>query len=1327
MEVAPDQWDVLTVQVGEVHHHAVPELPIHPFILAAAVSSTGNGKGTANIWAEASRIKVSCDMDMPPLDSDEEKSYIKQHRIPTEDMNLYKASRERSVTPYRGKQEYKDHINSPADRNAGDREWDDSVVRYLNEMCGRLHEDAATLGLAMPLIAFLRVPPVLGRVTSSLSDGAIHRVRHVVLRKELGGRFVEGLLKDKLKQSAREHEFVQFIDASDDCDWDAVILTSQQRAWLDTDARLGCIVQADYTFHVFGKRQPIFLGALVAVHPVSGRSLPLAFFLYKDSGNGIRRRTLEWALRELNTVMEKHAESSRSIEHIVVDWESAHIAAGLDFIMTKMEEELGLLVGRMSSLCGLNSSGRSGVGMVGGTLWGSDAAAADTGDHLDEEVDTDASDGQSENDEAYGSPGVRRTAEHPRRMVASRVGNRVSERARVNAAKSWLQQSESRSRFVVFEAAAKAAREHNFRSEEDIDAFAQRFDSEGERPPDHSACTEDHVRVATMEFQSLLMKFAKTKSNNGQLRRYADMAKIYGTYLRLLNRHQAALNYGVIPRIPLLHGCIVHFKRAVRGKALAAAAEASRAGAPAANIMRPLGDALFLKSPRAAAESLGKMFFTLQALGAAQLKNYLLRNWFRKSWRYFLWGPTTYTTNNVECIWSVLKRIRPPTLPPHRVLDMLIPSPSGTCRDVANIVDRCGRDGLTTAPKRSTSRIVMNLANSLCLAAEKGTLGCLLEQVDDTFRIARGISHGDGAGDTTVDQSGPTDQWHTVSLEDGHCSCYMYQRSAARPGDHLVPSYHHLEALLQLRHQGPPRRWIEILAALTPREGNRLATDPSSSEASEGDEDEDGELGAPWQGNRHAMDPPPSEASEGDEDEDEELGAPWQGNRHAMDPPPSEASEGDEDEDEDEAVGALLCLSGAADVGAIERRTRRPTPHHWHAESRILQDDRDQRIVEGAIIGSDGCDDDGHEDHAVAGSNHDAVPGGLQPSPPPPGWGIRNRGSDCFLIATIQLLRHNRRLQGAVFRSLGAGRHQSLQHQLTSALALDQPFVGEPPPNPNQLRTVGRLRVCLPPYFRVQKESKRGNQHDAVEVLNLLLENDEELAIQIVVTQRCSGGHSTTSESKMPMLRFAVGADDSDEEATFDGCLAKYSAPTSRTDKCGTCEVEESVMEWTETTTIKHLPRLLLVHIERVTPNRAASRQKRRIALPRLFDGRLLVGALLQRSNGGTRGHYVTLILANGLWWLFDDANPPLQLDASIAHESIEDDGVVLVYQGEESTAGEQQAGVVDDGSGDDSPASSSRPRKRRRRACPGQLDSDSDFPNLKRPRRRGHGRTRED
>ena len=259
------------------------------------------------------------------------------------------------MSPHGGKQEFKRHIKTSDDQEAEEsptRNWDASTVERLNGARLRLHDESSLLDLAEPFVAYLRVPFVIGRVSTSLNDNTIRSARDVITRKVLNGLTVEEKLKHELKEVAQQEQFVQLVDAVEgDCDWHAFILTPEQKEWLDTDPRLGRNVQADYTFHVFGKRQPIFLGALIAVHPISARSLPIAFFLYKDTGAGIRRRTLEWALRELNSVMRNHAEPSRSIEHIVVDWEGAHIAAGLDFVMKEMEDALGFLDGELARVC----------------------------------------------------------------------------------------------------------------------------------------------------------------------------------------------------------------------------------------------------------------------------------------------------------------------------------------------------------------------------------------------------------------------------------------------------------------------------------------------------------------------------------------------------------------------------------------------------------------------------------------------------------------------------------------------------------------------------------------------------------------------------------------------------------------------------------------------------------------------------------------------------------------------------------------------------------------------------------------------------------------
>jgi len=816
VEVAPDEWDVLTRHTDEKHTHRLACRPVHPFLLTDAVKSADQGMRTCGIWAAAVTKKESCEklLQMPPLPKEEEVKYMNDHRIPCQDQALYKACRERSVTPYGGKQEFKGNIKSPTDRNAAvERVFPVTAkedVRQLNTTCARLHDAPKLLALATPLVAFLRVPLVLGCVSTSLGDGDIRRVRHVVKRKELDGKLVETKLKEELRKAAELEPFIHFIDAvKGDCDWHAFIMSEEQRAWLNTDPRLGRTVQADYTFHVFGKKQNVKLGALVDVHPVSGRALPLAFFVYKDSGEMIRRRTLEWALRELQAVMEDHAVPGRSIEHIVVDWENAHLAAGLDYIMKHMDDALSFLDGELGRLC-------SGV---------------------ESESESDNSSEEDDDDSSHAVPGCvsqrtpasRRSAARPIRGCAAPQDRRRNNTA---AAKQWLDKCEESSRFAVVETTARWAKEGNFARLNDVDKFAQMFDIEPQRVacPDRGILVQDLLVLARRDFQCLAGMMGRAALNapsGGSQRRVAGMvpyvqsSRIYGGWLRACNRHRHVLGFLQMPHVPLLHGCIVHFKRSVRHKAMSGS-ELRK------SIMRLLGDALLLPSPRRMAQSLGHFFFLLRGPGSSQLRNYLTRTWLTKSWKHFLWPAVDaklYTTNAVECIWAMLKRRLLESQLAHQIVAHILPfrgDGGGSCQGT-DLVSRCGREGLQTPVRRSPSRAGIDLASVLRSAAQDGTIGAYVRLDEQAFFVAATTAPGSHDEDQRSDQGdheGGELGWYKVEIEEQvKCQCRTFLRSVVRAGEHAVQTCRHVEALHQLRSN--PHVWVDVLASLDPSQ--RLA------------------------------------------------------------------------------------------------------------------------------------------------------------------------------------------------------------------------------------------------------------------------------------------------------------------------------------------------------------------------------------------------------------------------------------------------------------------------------------------------------------------------
>lgn len=163
--------------------------------------------------------------------------------------------------------------------------------------------------------------------------------------------------------------------------------------------------------------------------------------------------------------------------------------------------------------------------------------------------------------------------------------------------------------------------------------------------------------------------------------------------------------------------------------------------------------------------------------------------------------------------------------------------------------------------------------------------------------------------------------------------------------------------------------------------------------------------------------------------------------------------------------------------------------------------------------------------------------------------------------------------------------------------------------------------------------------------------------LEIVVNVRtvCSGDHSSCSVSRMTMLRFATTAD------TLEESLAEYLKDTESTETCEVCSF--ALRQRQIITTIGHLPRLLLMNPQRVAQDRTAARVHRHMMIPKVYQGRKLVGAILQRSSGPTTGHYVTIVFVSGHWWLFDDDKMPRVLTPDAAHQQIEEDATVFVFQ----------------------------------------------------------------
>lgn len=1197
VEVAPDRWDVLTRHTGDVHNHGLQQVPIHPFLLANAVHSAGNGVRTLQIWNEASKAERDCQklLDMPPqLTEKHENRYKEQHKIPSMSMHLYRACRERSLTPYAGKQEFKDHVKGPADRNADyerGKDWTPADIKLLNTTHERLHDNHGLLDAARPLVEYLRLPLVIGRVRTSLQDENIHRLRQVISRKELDGSLIEEKLQEELLAAAQEEGLVQYIAAQEgDCDWHAFLMTTEQRQWLDSHPRLGYTIQADYTFHVFGKKHPIMVGALVDVHQVAIRSLPLAFFLYKDTGEAIRRRTLEWSLRELQKVMDT-ATPRRCIEHVVVDWEGAHLSAGLDFITKGMEEALTRVLRALMDISG------EGAGELG------------------PEVSTEAIPRSALEDEH--DINNNSCTRNRRREARAMLRNQLA------AAKKWLDTCERQTRLVVVPTAAKWAAERRFQTQADIDEFASGFkfneSSVEERPSD--VPVEDLVLLAQKDFKSLSDKLAKAwekaQSRPHKLMKYSSMVQIYADWKRCCNRHRHILSFIEMPHLPLLHGCLVHFKRSIRHKVR------KYTNALVTEVMGLVGDATFLQSPREMAQSLGTLFQKLQAqhtAGATKLINYLTRTWMTRSWRHFMWDPELFTTNNVEAVWKMTKDLLPAGLPPHQILGVFLPS---RAEELGNVVRRCGREGLDRAPRRPRTRAGITLASDLRRQARDGTLAGVLQGEVDSFLI-RGSTADINFNSGTQEHP---EHWDRVSLEAQTCSCRMFERSAARHGEHLIPMCTHLEALLELRRDN--RIWLEILAALAPLETPAVTRDndssvpPHSDDASEssgaddmsdveaGDNtegvppDTDGTAEGPRADLQHSIEPTPAPV---------DIHPTGVARRGAGVEEPSCASvtntsSGSSAETDDESVGVANEAASTSVLTArdVEAEVYLPLVDPSCGSVPPMRRDVEERLFRGMI----------------------------------------NQGDDCFLIALLQALLHSPLFVEVL--------HNHRNTQDTECIRIMKELAAR---RASEQRTVTDLRNQLPPALHA------GHQ-DAGEALDfikkdLCLESGTEdtylidippaLCIWTRTVRACIRGHSTSQVENHDILHMPIHGRTNWISVLGHFAHEERPAPSEESEKsdCGPCgrQMEKSIQIQFQT-----LPPILIIQLVRFEHRVTADGVPRSLKIQtpvdmplRLtFEGHpgiwLLRSAVLHHGTTLERGHYTAVVRSQGSWWCFNDGS----------------------------------------------------------------------------------------
>ena len=394
-----------------------------------------------------------------------------------------------------------------------------------------------------------------------------------------------------------------------------------------------------------------------------------------------------------------------------------------------------------------------------------------------------------------------------------------------------------------------------------------------------------------------------------------------------------------------------------------------------------------------------------------------------------------------------------------------------------------------------------------------------------------------------------------------------------------------------------------------------------------------------------------------------------------------------------------------------ERLIGKPDPHIEGAVN-LMEEEEDEEE-------EDEEEEDQHpgrfEQVTVVPPNHPA----MQPSEQPRAR-FRNRGSDCFLIAVVQLLRHNPALQHAVMHADRSDFSAAQQRELRRVLGLSRPIHTRRRSDSREpLLRVVDLRKCLPARFRVGV-GEFHDQQDAGEVLSYLLQGARELEVLLKDSNQCSGGHTADHTDIAVMLRFFA------HENTFAGCIDTTMVQQIRHDWCNVCQ--ERTKQQT-TMTIETVPDLVIMEVQRVVEDQSRARIHSRIAIPKKYDGRYLVGAILQRSSGANLGHYVALVLTAGNWWLFDDSERPRALPPEEAQQQIEEDGTIFVFQAgnshspaaaaagtEDAVSASGGATTIDhDATQSSRGLNAARPPKRQQR----KTVAAADAPSSKRQRRR--------
>ena len=770
-EGAEEAWRLVRVGQHVDHPSMLPEdIPLHPMIRPLMETLVENEILARDVVLQCTSLgeAVTQLIDMPPCRNlGEEEEYCRRHTSVLPQTHVeYRIFRSEDPVVSSGCR-HPAAIAEQPQRSWGAYQRGSGEPRVSNEVlqqAGRTTEREERWESLSPLWESLGLPRKLCRTDVYPSHKWIHSSQNRRTTRERGdapnqiARFFEGISDEILGRGwGTLFDPAAFDPMQGAGDPTCMFMTDIQRQWIREEPQLTHQLMIDTTFGVLGV-QRLELGALVAGSRISGRSLPLAFFIVRRGGGGEgedagrRTRVMSWVLTEFWRTVAELTTTPKIPRSIVTDCDPANLRGIFEFKFSIVREQLRLA-----------------------------------------------------RDEVQGELQRLRISESEERpFVAPRVCPRSGDPILFVLSNARI--LEEQIRVVVM-----AHRDGSLRPERRLPAAIRRVDrmsQEAARPASSDIGAPslrermDFLTVFQRELELCETIIGDFQRSGNERVHTVELAqrRLVARFLRPITvefthmRNSACALHWASVRTDL---CLFHVQMR-----MTSFVDLHRAAVPDEDreaLKRLLRRALRAGWPMEFLEITREIFRLLQQLGGAaarQLREGFVRRWFRPSrlllWPRFVRQSARYRSNNpIEQMWRLVKStiqrgIRPRV--PCRALVHLIGKPGGRQpNNLLALTDRGHREAMHPAGRnRAIAKLTVSSREKVRRAQQilellrrcsDDALGRLFQQHDEhKFSLVRGLT-GPGAGmrGDTGDNVG--ERRCTVDLDRGTCDCEDWQRS----------------------------------------------------------------------------------------------------------------------------------------------------------------------------------------------------------------------------------------------------------------------------------------------------------------------------------------------------------------------------------------------------------------------------------------------------------------------------------------------------------------------------------------------------------------------